>query len=86
MGFIFRDNASSIRYAAYKGIPGKHSVEDVELCALHEGLSLAFELGFSHVVMEGDSLAAYQRIQNDDFSELGGWRIPSRILLDGLLI
>ncbi|XP_035545765.1 uncharacterized protein LOC118348330 [Juglans regia] len=62
VGAVLRDNNGCMVMAMSKRELGIHKVEDIEVLAALRGLQLISHIGISHLIIEGDSLAAMEAI------------------------
>ena len=68
LGVIIRNDHGLVMAALTQVIPLPISVEMVEVLAARRALSFAHELGFDHIILEGDSDTAIRAMMNGSFS------------------
>ena len=68
LGAIIRNNHGLVMAALAQVIPLPTSVEMVEVLAARRALSFAQELGFDHIILEGDLGIAIRAMKNESFS------------------
>nr|XP_023879227.1 uncharacterized protein LOC111991659 [Quercus suber] len=68
LGAIIRNDHGLVMAALTQVIPLPTSVETVEVLAARRALYFAQELGFDHIILEGDSDIAIRAMKEDSFS------------------
>ena len=68
LGAIIRNDHGLVMAALTQVIPLPTSVEMVEVLAARWALSFAHELGFDHIILEGDSDIAIRAMKGESFS------------------
>ncbi|XP_065630291.1 uncharacterized protein LOC136067860 [Quercus suber] len=68
LGIIIRNDCGLVMAALTQVIPLPTSVEIVEVLAARRALIFAKELGFDHVILEGDSEIAIRAMNSEDYS------------------